>query len=361
MHSETERKAWQRLPRLIVDDLPIHLISGALLAVCFALFWTYGVEDTGARSILTNARLYLAAAVAMIFADIGWQLCRSRPAAPTRFLLECYRARLARPELLARLPLMAIAVAFMPCFSALKSMIPLFNAYDWDPAFIAWDRMLFFGHHPVDVLQPVIGHPLVTSLLALLYHAWILLIYVGVLFFLFYRAAAPVARQYFLAFVLSWTLVGGALATLLASVGPCFVGPIFGERTFDAHMAYLAAANEQFPVPTLYVQELLLQWYREGERGLGSGITAMPSMHVAIAHLTWLALRRISRVAGWWALAFLVLIWVGSVHLAYHYAIDGLVSVVAIGAIWWASGALISAWDRRSAPVFGRRRVAATA
>jgi hypothetical protein len=44
-----------------------------------------------------------------------------------------------------------------------------------------------------------------------------------------------------------------------------------------------------------------------------------------------------------------VIIWVGSVHLAYHYAVDGLVSVVAMAAIWRGSDTLLSAWDRRCA------------
>ena len=73
------------------------------------------------------------------------------------------------------------------------------------------------------------------------------------------------------------------------------------------------AANEQLPVMTRHVQELLLGWYREGEGGLGSGITAMPSMHVAMAFLFWLAVRMVWRPVGWFFLAFFVAIWLGSV------------------------------------------------
>jgi len=352
VQTDTDRKSWHDLQRLIAGDVPIYLIAGALLAFCFGLFWAFDVGRTGAGSILRNARLYFIAGLGMAFADLVWQLARHRPAAPTQFLLARYRSRLTDPKVLAGVPLFAIAIAFMPFFSTLKSMIPLFNDFAWDPAFIAWDRMLFFGHDAADVLQPLLGYPPVTALLAALYHAWIMLIYVGVLFFLFYQVAASVRRQYFLSFVLIWTVIGGGLATLFASVGPCFVGPILGDTTFDAHMAYLRAANEQVPVLTLNVQDLLLQWYRESERGLGSGITAMPSMHVAMAQLTWLGMRQVSRTAGRWFFAFFVVIWIGSVHLAYHYAVDGLVSVIATAAIWSACGTLLRAWDRRLAPTF---------
>lgn len=352
MQTDTERTSWHDLQRLVAGDLPIYAIAGTLLAFSFGLFWAYDIGKTGAESIPNSARLYFAAGLAMAFVDVIWQLARHRPAAPTQFLLERYRSRLTNPAVLAKLPLLAIAIGFMPFFSTLKSMIPLFNDFSWDPVFIAWDRALFFGHDAANVLQPLLGHPLVTALLAVLYHAWIMLIYVGVLFFLFYRAAAPVARQYFLSFVLIWTVIGGALATVFASVGPCFVGPIFGDSTFDAHMAYLRTANEQVPVLTLNVQDMLLQWYREGERGLGSGITAMPSMHVAMAQLSWLGMRRVSPKAGWWFFGFFVVIWIGSVHLAYHYAVDGLISVIATTALWSASGALLRAWDRARAPAF---------
>lgn len=348
MQTEPDRKSWQRLQVQIADDLPIYLVAGALFAACLSLFWAYGIGETWVETLYTNAHLYLAAALGMVIFDICWMLSRDRPEAPADLLLATYRRRVTTPETLARVPLLAIAVAFMPCFSTLKSMIPRFSPYRWDPEFIAWDRTLFFGHDAVDALQPLVGHPFVTSVLAFLYHAWILLIYVGVLVFLFYRATAPVARQYFLSFLLIWTLVGIVLAMAFPSVGPCFVGPLFGDTTFDAHMAYLQAANEQFSVPTLYAQELLLHWHRNGALELGSGIMAMPSMHVAMAHLTWHAARRVSPGAAPWFLAFNAAIWVGSVHLGYHYAVDGLVSIIATSAIWCASGALLRVWDRRN-------------
>ena len=347
MQTETdETRIWQNL---ILGDVPIYLIAGALLASCFALFSAYGVGEIGPALIARNGELYGLTALAMVAIDAGWLLVRHRPAEPSKLLLATYRSRLVDPVFLARLPLFAIAIAFMPFFSKLKSMIPLFNDFHWDPTLIEWDRTLFFGYDAWQVLQPVFGYPLLTSLLAALYHGWTLLIYAGALFFLFYRVARPVTRQYFLGFVLIWTLIGAGLATLFASVGPCFVGPIFGNSTFDAQMTYLNDANEQFPVLTLHVQDLLLQWYHNGERGLGSGITAMPSMHVSMAMLSWLGMRRIAPRAAWWFFAFFVVIWLASIHLAYHYAVDGLVSMVATAAIWAASGALLRAWDQATA------------
>ncbi len=194
-------------------------------------------------------------------------------------------------------------------------------------------------------MQPVLGYPVVTAFLAFLYHLWFLLLYPGVMFFVFAKMDSQLRRQFFLTYMLSWALIGGLMATWLASVGPCFLEPMLGNPHFSAQMAYLYAADEQVPIMVLDVQELLLEWHGKGENGLGSGITAMPSMHVAIAFLFWIAVRRIH--SGWGAAfgAFVASTWISSVHLAYHYAVDGLVSVLAVIAIWWASQRIIAAWD----------------
>ena len=326
-------------------DVPVYAAGFALFAACLVLFAAYGVPAIGPELILHNGRLYMLGAWTLLIVDSGWLLWKHRPAAPTRFLIDIYRARLMQPRVLAGLPVLALVIAFMPFFSKLKSMIPLFNTFHWDATFIASDRAIFFGHDAWQVLQPVLGYPLVTAFLAVLYHAWMLLIYVGTMVMLFYKVAAPVRRHYLLGFFLIWTLIGGMLAIVFASVGPCFMEPIMGDPHFAAQMAYLESANEQVPILTLNVQELLLGWYREGARGLGSGITAMPSMHVSMAMLFWLAVRRVSPWAGKVFGAFFAVIWVASVHLAYHYAVDGLVSVIATFAIWKFAGWTLARWD----------------
>ncbi len=343
---------------LLRRDLPFYLLAALIFASCGMLFATYD-QSVKVEPVFTNARLYLAGGIALLLFDIVASLVVNRPSRPTQFLIERYRDRMSDPRAVAGLFSLVVLIAFMPVFSRLKSMIPLFNDFGWDAAFIGWDRALFLGFDAWEVLQPFIGYPHATAALAFLYHAWILLIYLGTLYLLFYRAAEPVRRAYLVCFLLIWTLIGGAMATMFASVGPCFVGPILGDQTFAAQMAYLEAANREVPILTLHVQDLLLEWHRSDSRGLGSGITAMPSMHVAMAMLFWLAIRRISPAAGRFFLVFLVLIWIGSVHLAYHYAVDGLVSIIATAALWWAANRLIAWWDERAQPALRTNTVPA--
>ncbi|MFN4112819.1 MAG: phosphatase PAP2 family protein [Sphingomonadaceae bacterium] len=327
-----------------LGELPVVLIAGALFGLCTVLLARHGVwPELG--PILGNLRLYLLSILVIGCVDAGRALMREKPAAPAAFLLARYISPAARLHAASGAIMLALCVVLMPFFSKMKAAIPLFNPYTWDAAFIAWDRALFFGYDAWEVLQPVLGYPVITAFLAFLYQVWFLLLYPGVLWFAYAAMDETVRRRFFLSYVLSWTVVGGAMATWLASVGPCFIGPLLGDRTFDAQMAYLNAANEQVPVMTLKVQGMLLEWFHADANGLGSGITAMPSMHVAIAFLYWLAMRHAApRAARWFGLFFAVT-WVSSVHLAYHYAVDGLVSVIVVAAIWRVSAAIFSAWD----------------
>jgi membrane-associated phospholipid phosphatase len=66
----------------------------------------------------------------------------------------------------------------------------------------------------------------------------------------------------------------------------------------------------------------------------------MPSVHVGIALWVALVCRAFVprlQVVGW---AFFAAIIVGSVHLGWHYAVDGLASILIAGLAWRAAAAL---------------------
>jgi hypothetical protein len=229
--------------------------------------------------------------------------------------------------------MLAALVVFLPVFSKMKGAIPLFNSYAWDTTWIDLDQALH-GTDPWLILQPVLGYPLVTSALSVFYHLWLLLIYLGAVYFCFFQPDRLLRIRFFIAYFACWVILGVVMATLFASVGPCFVGPLFGIHRFDAQMEYLRAAHEIYPVMVLRVQDALLTSFHSRGTGLGSGISAMPSVHVSLAFLFFLATRRLSRLAGILFALFFVIILVGSVHLAYHYAVDGYFATLGTGLIW---------------------------
>ena len=80
---------------------------------------------------------------------------------------------------------------------------------------------------------------------------------------------------------------------------------------------------------------------------LGGGISAMPSLHVAIACLVFFTVRsRLrQRWAVWAAGLYAFSIWFASVHLAWHYAVDGLFSFFGVALIWWGTGRFVESLD----------------
>src|SRR3546814_730161 len=112
---EGSRNPWQRVIALLVADVPLFLVTAALLAFCLPLLAAYDIS-VGPSSMLTNVRLYGAAIAGLFVVDLSWRLIRHRPRSPTAFLFDHYRACVRDPYWVARLPLMAIAIVFMPFF-----------------------------------------------------------------------------------------------------------------------------------------------------------------------------------------------------------------------------------------------------
>lgn len=252
-------------------------------------------------------------------------------------------------------PILIAIFLFLPMFSMLKSAIPLFTDYSWDPILIEWDRTIH-GKDTWLIIQPLAGFPIVTAILAFLYHLWVLLPYFGCLSILYYVRDRALVFRFFMAYFMCWMVLGVGAAIAFASVGPCFAAQILDNHTFDAQMAYLREANQHFPIMVLDVQDTLIEWHRSGAHGLGRGISAMPSMHVSVALLFALACRRISRPLFIAASVFALLIMIASVHLAYHYAVDGYVSIIGTLIIWAVAG-----WIERATRNWGASAAISTA
>jgi len=328
----------------IRDDRSILYFVCALVFVFATLLLLNGVSPFRPSSYLSNILLYSSAWVLIEGVIFLRALFAEMPHSPFAFARSFLIDR--RDLYIAGIPLVVAAVVFMPLFSAMKSSIPIFTAYTWDGVFIDLDRLIF-GEHAWEALHPILGFPIITSFLSFVYHLWFLLIYGGTVYFAVYRREER--KTYFLSFYAIWALIGVFLAISLASVGPAFLEPLLNRADFVAQIAYLERANEQFPVLTIRVQQILLDWHFLGQHGIGRGITAMPSMHVALATIFWLSMRRVSRATGWFFLVFLLLIFLGSVHLAYHYAVDGIVSFFLGAAIWYASDWFVNTSERQAA------------
>lgn len=90
-------------------------------------------------------------------------------------------------------------------------------------------------------------------------------------------------------------------------------------------------------------QQLLWLLHQNHDVAIGSGISAFPSIHVAMVTLYCFFAYELNHRVGHLALAYLVVIQVSSVLLGWHYAIDGYASMVAVALIYFAVGAAMKA------------------
>ena len=279
-----------------------------------------------------------------VFALCGYSLyvmLMLRPDRLCHYLYHVLRRYLSRERLLQALPVLLLIPIFAASFTAFKAAIPRLHPYTWDSRLSAWDIALHGGTAPWAWLQPLLGYPWMTGLLNVSYHLWFFLFY-ATLYWLAQDTRRPLLRmQFLLSFVLSWIILGSIAAMLFSSVGPCYYGHLHDSDPYAPLMAYLHEANHHFPIWALSVQDTLWQDYQSRGASSELGISAMPSMHVATAVLMALLGWRVSRTAGLALSVFAMLIMLGSVHLGWHYALDGYAGAAGAALVWHAVGRML--------------------
>lgn len=261
---------------------------------------------------------------------------------------------LTRERLLHALPVIVVLPLFSSSCTLLKTLIPDIHPYDWDATLAGWDLALHFGVAPWRILQPLFGYPAMTAAANIIYCFW----FFGLAGLWFWQAFAlrdrQLRMQYFISYMLCFALLGNLAATLLASGGPCFYGRmVLGPDPYAPLMQYLHDVSLGSPVNiSVGLQDVLWHRYLTDAAGMGSGISAMPSLHVAGATLFALLGWRTNRILGGVLTLNVVLVLVATVHLGWHYAIDGYAAILGTLAIWWVVGAVLRLLAARRACVY---------
>jgi hypothetical protein len=149
--------------------------------------------------------------------------------------------------------------------------------------------------------------------------------------------------QVLLTNVIAWFLLGNVVALALSSAGPCYFQHVAGtEDPYAPLMQYLGRLHEQYGTFAVRIQALLWEGFSAQNTTFGYGISAMPSMHVGTTLLLALAASKTHRFIAGALVVYTIIMMIGSVHLGWHYALDGYVAMVGVYAIWWLVGYLLA-------------------
>ncbi len=258
-----------------------------------------------------------------------------------RFLLF---PRVWRPEdflrsLITAAPFLLAWPLFMAGFTAVKTLLNDVVPFSWDTTFSEIDKQLHSGQHPWQWLG--IDTPGVTRFLESAYAFWGLLL-VAVPFAIALRRSNSMARTRFLiSLVLVFVLLGNLVAGAFMSAGPFWFDFAGGRHNeFAGLFAYLRQADSNGDFSAIAFQRYLWHAYMHGATQVGTGISAFPSVHVAVATLyafyAW-PLGRLPRVA---ALLYLVAVMIGAVNLGWHYSLDCYAGLLGAALIYGAVGAV---------------------
>lgn len=314
-----------------LNDIPITrallfpaLLTALMIVLAAAISWSTGVDGSK-----VFPPYFLSWSVLGIMSVPVWALVKVAKMAamnadePTREILR----DLSRPIQLSFLSGVIFPI-FLGGYTWAKYSIALTVGFKWERIWADADYFIFGTDAWVvahTIIPPWLAHYL-TYFYAVVWG--LVFVFSGVLVAAF--STKRFAATFFTSMMLSWLFGGIILAYSISAAGPVFanlVDPSIGLR-FEPLRAELHRI--------LPADDMVLRTQRYLASGLGSqvalkggGISAMPSMHVATATVLVLAAWKTRWLL--FALVFLLLTFIGSIYLGYHYAVDAPVaSLVAI-------------------------------
>lgn len=311
--------------------VPVTLIVAAEMLLWWAAYLAGYADAPMLHAYGTLARSVLGLIVAYKLLQLVIGLARKGEPQPTRRLIGIVRDNLPRAVVvIAGLLIVTLGSA---AFSALKTALPRAVDFWFDPPLARWEAVL--GIHPWQVSHALFGWA--TPAIDRIYMTFVP-VHVVTLFCVLLARPSALKSQAIVTLTLSWLLIGVGAAYLFASAGPIFYDRILGGDTYAGLTVILA---RDAPLTT-GVADWLWASYASDVPIIASGISAMPSMHVSLTF--WLVLIvRHSRFAPL-AWVYFALIYLGSVHLGWHYFSDGWVGCLGVWLLWKWAPAIVSSF-----------------
>lgn len=323
-----------------------YLLIG-LAVVQFSLAFIFGKAEIGYYLSLDGfQKMFLPMGLVFPLTWLGLatlKITYRRVDRPTRTLLRL--ARYNRWWLLRGTVFVLLILLLARSFGSFKASIPKMNPYWADPILANLDKAVF-GVDPWQITHAIFGSD-ATMLMDRAYSLWFLMMMICMGWYAFTRDPKLQIRG-LLSYLLTWSFLGNLTATALSSVGPCFYHMFYDDTRFVPLLTKLQEIDSDHH----RIFALGAMKYLSSNIGVdlpGNGISAMPSLHVAIAMLFFLSCRSYapSRLLAIVAGAYAAVVFLSSVHLGWHYASDGLVSIVVVFIIWHLTGKYVDWLEAR--------------
>jgi len=243
-------------------------------------------------------------------------------------------------------------------FLHLKHVILFINKSNFDLFLWNLDRLLHFGVQPNIWMMENFGLNHDFSIAVdWLYIKYFKYMQIACLLFFLEPKGRKLSERFFLAFALLWSL-GGLLYLTAPADGPCYAILVDYSTPKDtgSHIFKFPVVDK---IPADYVGSYLSSkiWYAKsfqnalwvsrarflsgsGQPGMFYGIAAMPSLHVAVVALIALFIFPVSSILGVIGFLYTAIMFVGSILLQWHYAVDGYAGFALALVVWRLSFAL---------------------
>lgn len=298
------------------EDRPWVMVMAAITAIEFvwwALVWSLGLAPLP----------YLLTYVALAFAGLACALA-------ARAAIDRGAWRANWQTLIPATILVGVGASlFLPVKYAIPHLIPF-----WLDEPLAQAERAIFNGDPWLVLDHLLRWAVVP--VDRLYGLWLPTQSLILFAVITHRPSAEKSRA-LIAFFLAWFLLGVVAALLLSSGGPLFHDRIFGGSEFAGLRDTL---QQRGAWVALAESDKMWVSLESGRPTIVAGISAMPSIHVAVSLWIFLMARTMAPRAAPYALAYVAFIWIGSVQLGWHYVTDGLAGVLGMILVWHLSGRL---------------------
>ena len=328
----------------LVEDLWLYMAIGAYCLVGLTLMVVSGQGAQMAYSIYFGQWTYLfllfMPAVTLL-AAWAWAVVRKNEPRMSAMQAMLMPERVA--HLLSGMALMMALMFFQGTFTSIKNILPfLRGGFLYDRTLADVDRWLSFGTDPWLFLESLSASAILRWLIDWNYGALWFLICFGILFYVVTSARAAAVRvRYVSMFMLVWIVCGNILAGFFTSAGPAFYGAVTGDTERFAGLRQMLASGDWASTAAAF-QHYLWSLHESGMAGLGSGISAFPSVHVALIACNAFFIAEISPRAGAIAFAYVGLIMASSVFLGWHYAVDGYASILVVALLHYGLRWLMS-------------------